>query len=253
MEGIVAPQAYPVPPRERPHLFDPGTPPAAAPRNERETRVKSDAELWRTLAVTIDKTQANTVDIHHKMLERYTAFYKEVTGFKARLRTYISAGSDHNHIDVDIGKINYELQALRQRWRDAIVFGPAPLKQANQWSDEWNLPLASYEMVGDVSVVIDVAPLDAMIKATSEIGKTYNYYDVSAVPGEASQKANWLAAEHHAWDTAMGEQHRQIETKVNTLAEQNNHTLSTFNNLTKTLSASINAMFESLVNYFRGL
>jgi hypothetical protein len=104
-----------------------------------------------------------------------------------------------------------------------------------------------------VRVVIDTSPIDAMIEATGKVDKVYGEYSLTVAPDHASQKTDWLAAEHHAWDTAMGEQHRQIETKVNTLAEQYNHALSTFNNLNKTLSASTNAMFESLVAYLRAL
>ncbi len=251
MASIAPLLAYPAPQYGRPPRSDSGPAPVTTPRSEPGTRVKSDAELCRMISSTIGKTQTGTVDIYDGMLRKYMAFYKDVTEFRARLRTYISAGTDHNHIGVDIGKINYELQALRQKWRDEVVFGPAPFKQARQWSDEWDLPLITggYAIA---RVVIDTTPLDAMIEATGKVAKTYNYYK-SVVPDDALQKVNWLAAEHHAWDTAMGEQHRQIETKVNTLAEQYNHTLSTFNNLTKMMSASINAMFESLGNYVRGL
>lgn len=215
-------------------------------------QIKSDAELWRILASSIGKTQTGTVDVHHEMLKKYTAYYEDVTEFKARLRNYIGAGSDQNHIGVDIGKINYELRALRQKWSNVTVFGPAPLKQARQWAEEWSLPLTDYSLVNGARVVIDTSPLDAMIEATGKIDKTYSYYNRVA-PDDASKKVDWLAAEHHAWDTAMGEQHRQIETKVNTLAEQNNHALGTFNNLTKTLSASITALFESLMGYLKAL
>jgi type III secretion system IpaD/SipD/SspD family effector len=224
------------------------TPPAGQP-----TGIKSDAELWKILAGTIGETQAGTVDVHHRMLTTYTAFYRDVVEFRARLRTAISAGSDQNHIGVDVGRINYELKALRQKWFNATLFGPGTLKQAQRWSAEWGLPINGYATANDVRVVIDTSPIDAMIEATGKVNKTYGEYALTVAPDHASQKTDWLAAEHHAWDTAMGEQHRQIETKVNTLAEQYNHALSTFNNLNKTLSASTNAMFESLVAYLRAL
>jgi type III secretion system IpaD/SipD/SspD family effector len=253
MEGIATFLTYPAQARARLDRPDPGASAANAARSAPEARVKSDAELWRTLAGAINETQTGTVDVHHRMLTKYTAFYQDVTEFRARLRNYISAGSDQNHIGVDIGKIHYELRALRRKWHDTIVFGPAPLKQAQQWSGEWNLPLTGYATANNARVVIDISPIDAMIEATGKVEKTYNDYSMTTAPDHVSQKVDWLAAQHHAWDTAMGEQHRQVETKVNTLAEQNNHALSTFNNLTKTLSASINAMFESLANYLRGL
>lgn len=256
MVGISAPAAPSAQLPQRQDRLDAPQPPDTAQPGKPETRIKSDAELWKTLAGAIGETQTGTVDVHHQMLKKYTAFYKEVTEFKARLGTYIGAGSDQNHIGADIGRINYELRALRQKWYDTVVFGPGTLKQAQRWAEEWDLTITGYATPNNARVVINTSPLDAMIEATGKVDKTYSSYIAVApdyAPDHASQKINWLAAEHHAWDTAMSEQHRQIETKVNTLAEQNNHALSTFNNLNKTLSASINALFESLISYLRTL
>jgi type III secretion system IpaD/SipD/SspD family effector len=221
-----------------------------------QIRVKSDAEMWRLLAQTIDRAQKETVNVYHQMLTLYGGFYKDVTEFKARLRNYVEPGSDQNHIKADIGKINYELRALRQSWRDVPLYGPATPKQAERWSKEWRLPMAGATTERGASVVIDTAPIDAMIEATGKVEYTRLAPFAKVAPDSVenkvvSDKVDWLAAQHHAWDVAMGEQHRQIETRVNTLAEQNGHAIGTFNNLNKILSASISAQAESLSGYIR--
>ncbi len=204
------------------------------------------------LAGSINQIQVGYINVYDRMISEYTTFYEDVTKFTGRLPNYISEGSDQNHIKVDIGKIDYELRALRKSWHNRPVFGPSTPADAQKWVKEWKLPLTGYSTTDQAYVVIDTSPIDIMIGATGANGKTFDFYSLPP-PEEASQTADWLLGEYQAWDTAMTEQRKQIQTKVTTLNEQYSHAISIFDNIVKVLSSTINSLHESEKLYLQSL
>ncbi|RKP50348.1 IpaD/SipD/SspD family type III secretion system needle tip protein [Pararobbsia silviterrae] len=197
-------------------------------------------QLIDTIRDAMTASEAECVTPIKEALAKYVKYLSDVAEFTALIRSNISKGSDAQHITVAVGKLSAELQRLKAKWSQEIAFGPASYELVHRLSKQWRLPFS--EMPDGTAIIrVHTAPLDAMIKATSDPNQ------------DSNGRVDWLMGQHQAWSTSVSEQRQQVENECNLLSELARNGMALSNNLIKVLVSMIQTLYECNRQFAAGL
>ena len=215
-------------------------PPPAVPSRGFHVPVNADPISISNLFLDVlNAAQSDMLDPTRQAIGKYVDLLNDVRELAAMFRPNTSAGSDSNHIKVNVKAIKAELEKLKAKWGGVNVFGPADLSLVKRLAQEWHLPFEQTSANEGV-IKVDIGPIDAMLKATD------------ATP-DAKGDVDWLFGEYQAWNTAMTEQRTQIENENTLLSELARNALATFNNIVSIISSLIQALSDCVKQSARAI
>jgi hypothetical protein len=88
----------------------------------------------------LDAGQSRVVGPPRQAFTTYLTFLEDTGKLMALLGRSTSAGSDSNHIKVDIKAVKRELDRLKDTWGVEVERGPEPLEKAQQYAKDHGLP-----------------------------------------------------------------------------------------------------------------
>lgn len=145
--------------------------------DDNEAELPNFNSLLQALYRVVDSAQSRMVEPTKQALTVGLAFLKDVGHLMALLGPSTSAGSDANHIKVDIKSVERELKRLKETWGAEIEFGPEPLEDVERYAKEHG---CSYVNNLDGTGVVlkenpewGPAPLDDVKRYATEHGLSY--------------------------------------------------------------------------------
>jgi len=211
--------------------FNP-TPPAA-----------SDWALFDLLFGTIGDTKANLVDPYTEITEMMTRFFGDISDLMGKLSGCIKEGKDSSHLSIDGEAIAKACEGVINAWG-----GVQGLRSKDKWltfdfdkatADKWAKELGNaIEIInngdGTYSMRPNLTELTAMMNST---------------PADNPWEPNVSA--YQAWNAGFSGQKDAIQNKVQTLVEKYSRMNSTFDNMVKILSSTMQAMLETEKAYLQ--
>lgn len=203
----------------------------------------SSKDICESVADAIGDMGSDYLDVFQQAVEKYAAFYSDLSDFLSKLKGFISAGGEgYTHLDVQ--KFYDAIDALISKYNgtDAQRLYPAEIGQyqyvkreeCEAWCREMGLdPEKCIGLGGNgYYVKIDLSPLYEMKNSVVYTGKDGDGNYVMAL-----NSAQWTA-----WQAGMDMQKDKIQTGMQTLTQKYSNANSTFDNLVKVLSSTISSL-----------
>ncbi|EPF14989.1 type III effector protein IpaD/SipD/SspD [Cedecea davisae DSM 4568] len=203
----------------------------------------SSKDICESVADAIGDMGSDYLDVFQQAVEKYAAFYSDLSDFLSKLKGFISAGGEgYTHLDVQ--KFYDAIDALISKYdgtdaqRLYPVEGSASKEECEAWCREMGLDpekcISSGTGETGYSVKIDLSPLYEMKKSVAYTGKDGDGNYVMAL-----NSAQWTA-----WQAGMDMQKDKIQTGMQTLTQKYSNANSTFDNLVKVLSSTISSLLD---------
>lgn len=144
-----------------------------------------DKVLWEKTASAIGQIGKEYLGVYENVVGKYTDFYKSFSDILSKMGSWISAGKDGNKVKLNITALKTALESLKNHYalpnKGAVLFPEqskssgvkgATEAEAKQWAGELGLPDTCVKKLidGTSVVVIDLAPVDAMISEVAKLG-----------------------------------------------------------------------------------
>lgn len=200
--------------------------PALASSNAENSDVGQTHSTFQMLVDALDQINSQVAEPPAKALKEYQRYFEDVSHLMALIGPATSAGSDANHIKLDVKAVKTELERLLADYKDRSVFGPGPLAQIERMGEKWRLPVRD-NGDGTGTVMFNVEPLETMLGAIAD-----------AKPG-TDGKVDWLVGQYQAFNTTFTTQQQQIETENGLLTELARNGLAMYNNFREVFSGIV--------------
>ncbi|MGL5266007.1 MAG: type III secretion system needle tip protein SctA [Plesiomonas shigelloides] len=213
----------------------------------------SDKELWEKIAHAIGQIGEEYLEVYENVVGKYTEFYTDFSDILSQMGGWISpGGKDGNQVKLNVDALVNALKTLTSKYtlpnQNAVLFpsqsegsgitGVSDRKVAEQWAKELGLPDSCVQQVnGKYVVVVDLTPINAMIRDTSALGK-----------GEVEIDN----AKFQAWQAGFKAQEENLKNTLQTLTQKYSSANSLYDNLVKVLSSTISSCLETAKSFLQG-
>ncbi|AXE31986.1 IpaD/SipD/SspD family type III secretion system needle tip protein [Chromobacterium phragmitis] len=211
-----------------------------------------DSELWQKIADGINGINNNYLKVYEELVGKYTAFYQAFSDrVLAELGSWISSNDKGDKITLNVSSLKDALEKLKTEFglgangaynEKAVLFprsGTTTQREAEQWAKELGLPTSpadkscvqeSPKGSGQFVVVLDISPIDNMIKALNDL------------PNGGKDLDN---AKFQSWKAGFDSQEEKMKNTLQTLTQKYSNANSLFDNLVKVLSGTISSCLET--------
>ncbi|AJP55956.1 hypothetical protein UC34_01050 [Pandoraea vervacti] len=214
----------------------------------------TDGQIWDKLVEVIGHMKEEFLKIFADAAKKYLDFSKELADIISKLSGWIENKKDGKEVDLDVGKLEEALQALKEKYslpsKNAVLWpkqedGDGDIKggskeDAEKWAKDLGLPEGSVKAQPEGSdnyvVVVDTGTIDSMI---------------TSLPKGENGKARMTTQQLEIWRTGFMGQESVVKTQVQGLSQRFATANATNENLVKLLSGAILAMSESNKGFFR--
>lgn len=199
--------------------------------------LNSSWELCDSVANSIGAMRENYLDVFQNAVQKYAAFFDELTKLLAKFGQYISADGDKTVVN---GKDFYTLcNNLVEKYsltKDATLLYSGSSDDCNAWAKQMGLDPDKCVVYtnGKYSVRIDTSPLKAL---TDEV------YKLKWTSNSPNVKLN--SAQFAALQSAIDMQKDTIQNAMQTITQKYSNANSTFENLIKILSSTITSLLDT--------
>lgn len=213
----------------------------------------SDKELWEKIAHAIGQIGEEYLEVYENVVGKYTEFYTDFSDILSQMGGWISpGGKDGNQVKLNVGALVNALEKLRDQhqlpYQNAVLFpsqsegagitGVSDRKAAEQWAKELGLPdFCVQRFNGKYFVVVDLTPIEAMIRDTQALGEGAVEID---------------NAKFQAWQAGFKAQEENLKNTLQTLTQKYSSANSLYDNLVKVLSSTISSCLETAKSFLQG-
>lgn len=213
----------------------------------------SDKELWEKIAHAIGQIGEEYLEVYENVVGKYTEFYTDFSDILSQMGGWISpGGKDGNQVKLNVDALVNALEKLKTKhklpYQNAVLFpsqsegsgitGVSERKVAEQWAKELGLPDSCVQLFnGKYVVVVDLTPIEAMIRDTRALGK-----------GEVEIDN----AKFQAWQAGFKAQEENLKNTLQTLTQKYSSANSLYDNLVKVLSSTISSCLETAKSFLQG-
>lgn len=231
----------------------PSPPPPPAPAAKQDSSL-SDWALFDNLSKTIGEAKSDLVDPYGDIVKGLTDYFGNISELMSKLSDWVKAGKDSSHMSVNAKAIYDALDDLIWKYSQtdregypqtakvAIVVldcpdGMTPAEFREKWQKELGDALDVVSAANRNWVCVNVDKLRQMRDSLYD-----HRYDSDWEPN---------TAQYQAWNTGFSGEKDGIQNDVQTLVEKYSRLNSTFDNMVKILSATMQAMLETEKAYLR--
>ncbi|KAB7715311.1 IpaD/SipD/SspD family type III secretion system needle tip protein [Plesiomonas shigelloides] len=220
----------------------------------------SDKELWEKIAHAIGQIGEEYLEVYENVVGKYTEFYTDFSDILSQMGGWISpGGKDGNQVKLNVKSLLDALNALQTAYtlpkQSAVLFpsqtggngitGVSDRKVAEQWAEELGLPkscvIDSDPPNGKFVVVVDLTPINAMIRDLDALGKPDDLGNVELDN-----------AKFQAWQAGFKAQEENLKNTLQTLTQKYSSANSLYDNLVKVLSSTISSCLETAKSFLQG-
>lgn len=212
-----------------------------------------DKELWEKIANAIGQIGKDYLEVYEDVVGKYTEFYTDFSDILSRMGSWISpGGNDGNQVKLNVDELLNALNSLKNNYsldnKKSVLFpaqaesgeitGVSDESVAKQWAKELGLPDSCVKNVnGKYVVVVDLTPINAMIRDTSALGN-----------GEVEIDN----AKFQAWQAGFKAQEENLKNTLQTLTQKYSNANSLYDNLVKVLSSTMSSCLETAKSFLQG-
>jgi|MedtruStandDraft_1076414.scaffolds.fasta_scaffold00815_6 invasin D len=216
-----------------------------------QKKTVEDKVLWEKIANAIGQIGEEYLGVYENVVSNYTDFYTAYSEILSQMGTWITPGADGNKVKLDVGKLLTALNKLKTDYslpnKAAVLFPTqsdsggitgSDIDTAKQWAKELGLPDSCVKPVnGKYVVVVDLTPVDAMIRDAGALGSGVVEMD---------------NAKFQAWQAGFKAQEENLKNTLQTLTQKYSNANSLYDNLVKVLSSTISSCLETAKSFLQG-
>lgn len=216
-----------------------------APPVADQKKTVEDKVLWEKIANAIGQIGEEYLGVYENVVSNYTDFYTAYSDIFSRMGDWITPGADGNKVKLNVGELLTALNQLKTNYsqpnKAAVLFPTqsdsgditgSDNNTAKQWAKELGLPESCvHPFNGKYVVVVDLTPVDAMIRDATSLGSSIVEMD---------------NAKFQAWQSGFKAQDEILKNTLQTLTQKYSNANSLFDNLVKVLSSTISTCMETI-------
>ncbi|OON41059.1 hypothetical protein BTJ39_03560 [Izhakiella australiensis] len=207
-----------------------------------EKNPQSSWEIYEYLSDNLTYLQENYMDCYSKATGKYQDFMSDFNKLKTEMSGFTTPGKDD--VKVDLKGLYKKLKDFKEKWEksgQALLQFPADEK-GKETAEYWKKQLGiDYKIVdGKYTFLAKTGPIDTMMEALKKMG------DVNK-DGEVTLSM----ARFNEWQNSINSANSTVESDTQIMSQKFSQANTIFNNLTKILSSTIDALYQTDKEFLR--
>lgn len=203
---------------------------------------QSSWDIYDYLSDNLNYLQGNYMDRYSEVTEKYQKFMSDFNKLKTEMSEFTKASKDD--VKVDLKGLYKKLKDFKEKWEksgEALLQLPNDAK-GKETAEYWKKQLGiDYKIVdGKYTFLAKIGPIDTMMKALTKMG------DV-----EKDNEVTLTMARFNEWQNSINSANSTIESDTQIVSQKFSQANTIFNNLTKILSSTIDALYQTDKEFLR--
>jgi type III secretion system IpaD/SipD/SspD family effector len=196
-----------------------------------DDRMGSNTDLYDQVTDMIGDIQNDYLNKYQESLQKYLDFFRELSDILADISKYVSANSDPNFMDMNLGVLKTRLGALAAKFGNVTsTFGDFDSKEEAEKliSDLGGSGLVPWPLAdGKWGVFIDAGPIHSLI---------------ASMPADGTR---WDTAKYQEWINGKDSRKETYQNAVTIISEKYSRANAIYDNLVKLLSSLIESVTKT--------